>query len=436
MIERRCIGALLGAMTIAGAALGQDVGDVRWRFELGSPVAGGEISVGPHGVVYASDAFALYALNPDGTVKWMRGGLGAGTPISFLDDGAIVVGVGEFVWALESDGSTRWVFSYDGEFGAEHIEAGPSVGPDGNIYAMTSVDGDAGLGVFSLTPEGDLRWATDADPSLFNINGETGGPVFFTSDRLSFHFNNTPDAPPHPYGFDFNGDQTLYVDFACTSVPRTDPFDRLILSRCGVQAIDPDAEEVLWTVELGATTVRPALDEAGRLYSSAFLGELTAITPDGSIAWTSATATDVAGVIAAHEERVLYRAPGFGGPTKVGVADATDGALIDVAELQQTEGQSELVESDRAAISSDGSVAYFTTRFTGLSQPGAVYAVQLVEATCAADFNGDGELNVLDFVAFQNAFTNGDAGADCNGDGELNILDFVCFQKLFGDGCA
>ena len=53
-----------------------------------------------------------------------------------------------------------------------------------------------------------------------------------------------------------------------------------------------------------------------------------------------------------------------------------------------------------------------------------------------ADFNGDGELNILDFVAFQNAFTSGDPAADCDGSGTLNILDFVCFQQQFTQGCA
>lgn len=56
-------------------------------------------------------------------------------------------------------------------------------------------------------------------------------------------------------------------------------------------------------------------------------------------------------------------------------------------------------------------------------------------ASCPADFNGDGNLDILDFVAFQNAFVNGDAGADCNQDGNLDILDFVCFQALFVAGC-
>jgi probable HAF family extracellular repeat protein len=54
---------------------------------------------------------------------------------------------------------------------------------------------------------------------------------------------------------------------------------------------------------------------------------------------------------------------------------------------------------------------------------------------CAADFNGDGALSILDFVALQQAFVGGDAAADINLDGQLNVLDFVAFQLLFVAGC-
>ena len=57
------------------------------------------------------------------------------------------------------------------------------------------------------------------------------------------------------------------------------------------------------------------------------------------------------------------------------------------------------------------------------------------ESGCYADFNGDGSLNILDFVAFQGAFVGADPSADCDANGALNILDFVCFQGMFAKGC-
>jgi len=47
------------------------------------------------------------------------------------------------------------------------------------------------------------------------------------------------------------------------------------------------------------------------------------------------------------------------------------------------------------------------------------------------DFDQDGDLTILDFVAFQNAFMAGDEDADFDKDGKLTILDFVLFQNAF-----
>jgi hypothetical protein len=54
---------------------------------------------------------------------------------------------------------------------------------------------------------------------------------------------------------------------------------------------------------------------------------------------------------------------------------------------------------------------------------------------CAADVNGDGALNILDFVAFQLLWQDQDPAADCDANAAFNVLDFVCFQQLFVAGC-
>ena len=55
---------------------------------------------------------------------------------------------------------------------------------------------------------------------------------------------------------------------------------------------------------------------------------------------------------------------------------------------------------------------------------------------CLADFDGDGELTVFDFLAFQNAFALGLDEADLDGDGELTLFDFLAFQDAFAIGCG
>jgi len=66
------------------------------------------------------------------------------------------------------------------------------------------------------------------------------------------------------------------------------------------------------------------------------------------------------------------------------------------------------------------------------------FMIRLVVETvgCSADVNGDGNLDVFDFVAFQVAFIANDLIADCNGDGFLDIFDFACFQQVFVEGCS
>ncbi len=63
------------------------------------------------------------------------------------------------------------------------------------------------------------------------------------------------------------------------------------------------------------------------------------------------------------------------------------------------------------------------------------------EASCFADFNGDGEVNTQDFLGYLGAWStayqsgNYDAAVDCNGDNLINTQDFLCFLGLWSAGC-
>ncbi|MEO1277645.1 MAG: GC-type dockerin domain-anchored protein [Planctomycetota bacterium] len=59
----------------------------------------------------------------------------------------------------------------------------------------------------------------------------------------------------------------------------------------------------------------------------------------------------------------------------------------------------------------------------------------LPAASCPADLDGDGDLTLFDFLAFQNLFDAGDPAADFDGDGMLTIFDFLEFQNQFDAGC-
>ena len=56
-------------------------------------------------------------------------------------------------------------------------------------------------------------------------------------------------------------------------------------------------------------------------------------------------------------------------------------------------------------------------------------------AGCAADFTGDGTLDVFDVFAFLNAFNTGDPSADFTGDGSFDIFDVFAYLDAFNAGC-
>ncbi|MEO1008543.1 MAG: GC-type dockerin domain-anchored protein [Planctomycetota bacterium] len=81
---------------------------------------------------------------------------------------------------------------------------------------------------------------------------------------------------------------------------------------------------------------------------------------------------------------------------------------------------------------------YVDIRFTSWSCCGAGgfgYVRGLPDVACRADLDGDGELTLFDFLAFQNLFAAGNLAADFDGDGSLTIFDFLAFQNEFASGC-
>jgi hypothetical protein len=58
-----------------------------------------------------------------------------------------------------------------------------------------------------------------------------------------------------------------------------------------------------------------------------------------------------------------------------------------------------------------------------------------IPPSCRADFNGDGVVNVQDFLAYLQAYALGSLTADFTGDGQVNISDFLAFLAAYATGC-
>jgi hypothetical protein len=91
---------------------------------------------------------------------------------------------------------------------------------------------------------------------------------------------------------------------------------------------------------------------------------------------------------------------------------------------------------DENVTNDEGQVAYDLWMAHGRSEPVVMGSKTIELAGCAADVNGDGVLNVLDFVYFQLAWQGKEAAGDCDGNGVWNVIDFVCFQQVFVAGCG
>ena len=116
------------------------------------------------------------------------------------------------------------------------------------------------------------------------------------------------------------------------------------------------------------------------------------------------------------------------------VFERIDGTWTETAKLLASDGVDE--DAFGSSVSVSGGTVLVGSRLdddNGMNS-GSLYVFE-IGCACPADVNGDGQLNVLDFVAFQLLWQAGDPAADCDANGEFNVLDFVCFQQLFQAGC-
>lgn len=169
-------------------------GRVKWRFQAASDYILQRPAVGGDGTVVAHDSGGfIYALQSDGGLKWIfQTRVFAAGPPSIGLDGTIYVADSSTITAINPDGSLKWTFTEPP--GGQGVIAGPTVGPDGNIYAVTDL---GGLGAFSLIAGGPAAleqqrqsghggdWAAWRGDVLWPISvRRSGGPVLRDLRRL------------------------------------------------------------------------------------------------------------------------------------------------------------------------------------------------------------------------------------------------------------
>jgi hypothetical protein len=333
-------------------------GRVNWRFRMDGPYSMVRPVIGPDGTIYSIDAFAhLYALAPDGGLKWIANAAGD-KGVAVGQDGTIYVASESFIKAFNPDGSPKWTFTQNPR---AFICLGVSVGPDGNIYSV----GVQGLGVFSLTPAGVLRWAVpepydrrivDYAEIVFGQNG--------SFQQLYFGANS------HTRALRLDGTSvfTLSSDFQPAIGPDGSVHSPLA-------AFSPDGK-LLWNFvsPYAYNTFTPAdVGSNGIHYFTQNLVELFALNAGGSVIWHVTLNNKVDGPIVDPSNSILA----LGGantlnyPGTIQAVSAANGKNLWLVTLPAedptvfnpslgTFGYNQAV-STRARFSPDGQTVYFLT---------------------------------------------------------------------------
>lgn len=81
----------------------------------------------------------------------------------------------------------------------------------------------------------------------------------------------------------------------------------------------------------------------------------------------------------------------------------------------------------------------------GPGVPNQPIPASMLSTLCLADLTGEGDVDIIDFLEFMDAFAacdgseapcySNDINVDVNGDGRIDILDFLDFIGALGDGC-
>jgi hypothetical protein len=279
-------------------------GTVRWSAPL---TCSGPPAIGGDGTVYVGDTISrLHAIDAQGTERWHYGAAMAPPfamgPPSVGADGTIYIAfgrddlvsmamMGANLVALAPDGSPRWSGP------AFYQPSFPTVAPDGDVYAAGVTGqpkGNSGIDlVEALSMTGAVRWSVTSQAGY--IQPVTVGPdqsvIGVGSDSAGLQVNALgPDGGPRwgaTIGIELGVPQMPAVDSSgtvyVTASPAAGPAKLSAVASGGTP---------LWQVELpgGPAFAPPIVDGAGVVYV-ATQADVIAVSPGGSILWSTTVAT-------------------------------------------------------------------------------------------------------------------------------------------------
>ncbi|MFC1490616.1 PQQ-binding-like beta-propeller repeat protein [Candidatus Latescibacterota bacterium] len=245
-------------------------GTLKWKYSTNGPIWSSP-AIGSNGVIYiGSDDTALHAVNPNGTGKW-----------KYLTDGEIwaspAIGnngdiyfssFDNIFYALKSDGTKKWEY----EIGTMMISS-PSISLSGNIY-FGAIDGN----LYALRTDGTLKWSFPTDAEIYSSPAIGDDGTVYVGNNNSMYAVN-PDGTKKWYTYFENvvesspaigEDGTIYVG----------------VDDGNLYALNPYNGSIIWSFAAEDMIVSsPAVGNDGTIYVGSNEGVLYAISPDGNKKW-------------------------------------------------------------------------------------------------------------------------------------------------------
>jgi outer membrane protein assembly factor BamB len=242
-----------------------------WRFGS-DKIYGGPILDQNNTIYYGSYNTFLYALCPNGTLKW-KTHIGTVDSTPALDENGIIYigtiwGMPNYLFALcSNNGTIKWSYCTD-----NHVDSSPAIGNDRTIYF-----GDWNGWIHALNPNGTLKWKyltgniVTASPAI----GPDGTVYCGSHDNKLYAFYPNNGTVKWTFQTDYwvrvnpcvGDDGTVY----CVSLDNY------------LYALYPGNGTMKWKVNVGAGT-NPTIGLDGIIYCG--YSNLYAIRPNGTIKWT------------------------------------------------------------------------------------------------------------------------------------------------------
>jgi len=263
-------------------------------------------AVDGNGTIYATSSgpYGLYAIDPDGDMKWFFNTNGnqikCSTP-AISNDGTIYQGAGNYLYAINQDGTKRWQFETN-----DFIWSSPGIDSEGTIYV-----GSFDTNLYAIYPNGSLKWSfpTDADIESSPAIDDDGTIYFVGHDEEYFLFALYPNGTKK-WAFNIvkaglmqspviGRSGTIYCYDLFDNLYAIHPNGTLYWKRPIQHGVNEGSTGDVWNM-----VIDPALGKDGTIYSGS-LDSLYALNPDGSVKWRHVTDSEVGSPVVSDDGTIV-----------------------------------------------------------------------------------------------------------------------------------